>query len=120
MSDVPAAPQTVKDKPTPAPPGPAAPVFRRLLRMLRPHYGTIALALVLLLLSTPAELFPGLTWMYVTDRLVLGTGTRSGAILGWIFSFNGHITGKIHLLFSAVACMFAVYVFAETFGTLST
>jgi ATP-binding cassette subfamily B protein len=99
---------------------PAAPVFRRLLRLLRPHYGTIALAVSLLILSTPGDLFPGLTWMYVTDHLILGSDTTATALLGRLFSFNGHITGKIHLLFSAVACMFAVYLMAESFGTLST
>ena len=33
-------------------------VFRRLVKMLRPYWGAIAVALVLLLISMPAELFP--------------------------------------------------------------
>ena len=93
--------------------------FGRLLRMLRPHWGTIALAVILLLLSLPAELFPGLSWMYVTDELILVRSTRASSFLGRLFSFNGLITNKIHLLFSTVTWMFAVYLIAESFGTLS-
>ena len=59
-------------------------IFRRLLVMLRPQWGTIALAVICLLLSLPAELFPGLTWMYVTDRLILRHDTRATA---WLASF---------------------------------
>src|SRR5262249_39634539 len=66
-------------------PAAAAPVFPRLLRMLRPHWGAIALAVVFLLMSLPAELFPGLTWMYVTDELILRQPTRATAILHRLF-----------------------------------
>jgi ABC-type multidrug transport system fused ATPase/permease subunit len=95
-------------------------VFKRVLRLLRADYPTIALAVICLLLSLPAELFPGLTWMYVTDALVLEKPTRFSEVLGWLFSFNGRITDKLHLLFSSVAWMLAIYVFAETFETLAT
>jgi ABC-type multidrug transport system fused ATPase/permease subunit len=88
--------------------------------MLRPHWGTIALAVLCLLLSLPAELFPGLTWMYVTDRLILGHETGSTDLLNRLFSFNGALTDKFTLLFSSVAWMLLIYVFAETFETLST
>src|SRR3954466_12121608 len=87
-------------------------IFKRLLRMLRPHWPTIGVAVVLLLLSMPAELFPGLTWMYVTDTLIVGHPTRWSNLLGNLFSFNGRITGNLHLLYSAVLWMFAVYLFS--------
>ena len=48
-------------------------VFIRLLRLLRPHAVTISIALVLLVLSMPAELFPAFIWMYVV-ALLLGSG----------------------------------------------
>jgi ABC-type multidrug transport system fused ATPase/permease subunit len=107
------------DPKAPAPSIPSTRIFRRLLYMLRPDWGTIALAVVLLLLSLPAELFPGLAWMYVTDELILGRATRSSSLLGVLFSFHGLITGKLHLLFSAITWMFAIYLFAEAFGTIS-
>ena len=104
-----------------APTPPTSPhVFSRLLMMLRPHWGTIALAVVLLLMSLPAELFPGLAWMYVTDELILVHSTRSSSWLGQLFSLHGLITGKIHLLFSAITWMFAIYLFSELFGTFSS
>jgi hypothetical protein len=62
----------------------------------------------------------GLTWLYVTDRLILGKETRAVTILHHLFSFNGRITDRIHLLISSVGWMFAIYLFAELFGTLST
>jgi ABC-type multidrug transport system fused ATPase/permease subunit len=95
-------------------------VFRRLLRMLRPHWGTIAVAVVLLLMSVPGELFPGLTWMYVTDALIMGRESNATRWMGKLVSFDGVIAGKMHLLLSAILWMLAVYVFAETFSTLST
>jgi ABC-type multidrug transport system fused ATPase/permease subunit len=95
-------------------------IFRRLLQMLRPHWGTIALAVVLLLLSLPGELFPGMTWMYVTDALITGNDSTATRWMGKLVSFDGLITGKFQLLFSAVAWMLAIYVFAETFSTTST
>src|SRR5205085_664873 len=95
-------------------------VFRRLLAMLRPQWGAIALAVVFLLLSLPAELFPGLTWMYVTDQLILRQPTRATNILHTLFSFNGHLSNRFHLLFSSIAWMFVIYLFAEVFETLSS
>jgi ABC-type multidrug transport system fused ATPase/permease subunit len=41
-------------------------------------------------------------------------------MLGRIFSFNGLLTAKLPLLFSAITWMFAIYLFSELFGTLST
>jgi ABC-type multidrug transport system fused ATPase/permease subunit len=95
-------------------------IFRRLLYMLRPHWATIGLAVVLLLCSLPGELFPGLTWMYVTDALISGQDSNATRLMGKVVSFNGLISGKFSLLLSAVVWMLCVYVFAETFSTLST
>src|SRR3954451_23447828 len=99
---------------------PSTRIFTRLLGMIRGQWITIILAVILLLLSLPAELFPGLTWMYVTDELILHKPTRFSDWLGMLFSFNGRITTPIHLLFSSLGWMFAIYLIAESFGTLST
>jgi ABC-type multidrug transport system fused ATPase/permease subunit len=88
--------------------------------MLRPHWGTILLAVFFLLLSLPAELFPGVTWMYVTDKLILHNDSKMVSALHWIFSFNGALTDSKRLLVSSVLWMFAIYLCAEVFGTLST
>jgi hypothetical protein len=80
------------------PPAPPAAVFPRLMRMLRPQWGAIALAVVFLLLSLPAELFPGLTWMYVTDELILRQPTRATRILHTLFSLGGHLSNRFHPL----------------------
>src|SRR5688572_11272438 len=77
---------------------PSGPVIRRLLRMLRPHGWVIAIALVLLLLSMPGELFPGLIWMYVTDRLITHEPTTASDILHTLVSFNGRLQGWRPLL----------------------
>ncbi len=88
--------------------------------MLRPHWWTIILAVVLLLLSLPAELFPAMVWMYVTDKLILDRPTQSSALLHTLFSFNGAINLPLRLLFSSLGWMFVVYIFGEVMGTLST
>src|SRR5687768_3833342 len=65
--------------------------FGRLLRMLRPHAGIIAIALALLLLSMPAELFPAFIWMYVTDYLILQKPTTPTTYLHQVISFGGRL-----------------------------
>src|SRR5215218_5651764 len=85
---------------------PASRVFRRLLAMLRPQAGTIAIALVLLLLSMPGELFPGLIWMYVTDQLITHKPTGASDFLHMLVSFNGALTTWQALLVSAVAWLY--------------
>ena len=88
-------------------------VFRRLLRMLRPHAAVIAAALVLLLLSMPGELFPAFIWMYVTDYLVLREPTGATLNLHKLISFGGARTTWQSLLLSAVGWLFVVYLAAE-------
>ncbi len=99
---------------------PSKGVFKRLLLMLRPHWGTIALAVGMMVLSTPGDLFPAMTWMYVVDHLILQHPTKSTQALGFFFSFHGHIQNRFSLLLSSVIWMFVVYVLAEALGTLST
>jgi ABC-type multidrug transport system fused ATPase/permease subunit len=95
-------------------------VFRRLLRMLRPHAAVIALALVLLLLSMPGELFPAFIWMYVTDYLVLKDPTGATLHLHKLISFGGEFTTWPSLLLSAVGWLFVVYLAAEAMSTISS
>lgn len=93
-------------------------VFLRLLKLLRPHWALLALALGLLLISTPCELFPALAWKYVTDDVLLNHGPTP--VLNRIFSLDGAIHGKYALLVSAMAWMLVVNVLNETLGAVST
>ncbi len=103
-----------------APAAAPTPVFRRLLILLRPYYGWIGLGLLLLVLSTPCELFPALVWKYVTDDLILAGRSRPTPVLPYLFSFGGRVAGKMHLLYAAMFWLFGVYVVGEVLGTLST
>src|SRR5271170_7363702 len=97
------------------------PVFRRLLRMLRHHYPLVALAIVLLILSMPCELFPAFIWQYVTDDLILsprGIGHPSG--LGPLISLRGSVTGEFHLLMAALVWLLGVYLIGSLAGTVSS
>ena len=98
---------------------PTSRVFVRLLRLLRPQWGMIGLGLGLLILSSPCELFPALVWKYVADDLVLGGRSRPTPILPYLFSFNGLISDRVHLLLSAMGWLLVVYLVGEVFGTLS-
>jgi len=93
-------------------------VLRRLLRLLKPYRGRIIFGLVLLILSTPGELFPAIVWRFVTDDIVIQKH-GSKLFMSW-FSFGGHITGRFPLLISAVVWMFVVYLAAEVMGTLES
>ncbi|HYO09689.1 MAG TPA: ABC transporter ATP-binding protein [Tepidisphaeraceae bacterium] len=95
-------------------------VFPRLLRMLRPHRGTVAVALVLLLLSMPGELFPGMIWMYVADHLIRREPTGWTQAIHGLVSFGGRLASWQALLVSALAWLMGVYVLAEAFGTISS
>jgi ABC-type multidrug transport system fused ATPase/permease subunit len=110
----------VKDPPEPAKTD-TTKVFVRLARMLRPHRGMIVVALVLLLLSMPGELFPGMIWMYVVDHLIRHDETRWTRGLHFLISFNGRLHSWQALLASATLVWLpGVYVLAEAFGTISS
>jgi ABC-type multidrug transport system fused ATPase/permease subunit len=105
-------------------------VFRRLLGLLRPYRGSIALGVVLLLLAVPCELFPALTWLYITDDIIVpnlpgnlqppgGAGNRT-PVLSWMMSLGGTLQGWKPLLASALIFLFVVYAIGEALGTLST
>jgi ABC-type multidrug transport system fused ATPase/permease subunit len=111
---------TTKDPPQPEKTGTLS-VFARLARMLRPHRAMIFVALVLLLLSMPGELFPGMIWMYVVDHLIRHDDTRWTSGLHFLISFNGRLTSWRALLASATLVWLpGIYVLAEAFGTLSS
>lgn len=98
----------------------SAPVFRRLLGLLKPYRGSITLGVVLLLLSLPGELFPAFVWLYVMDYLI---HPAPGTAVAWthrLVSFFGLIENKFALLISAVTWMAVVYVVCETLETLSS
>src|SRR4051812_3466257 len=90
--------------------------FRRLLALLRPQWGAIGVALFFLLVAAPCELFPALAWGFITDDIVL-KHPRAPLMARW-FSFGGRLTNPFHMLLSATAWMFVVYLIGETFETL--
>jgi ABC-type multidrug transport system fused ATPase/permease subunit len=101
-----------------APDVPSGRVFLRLVRLLRPYWAMIGLGLLLLLLSTPCELFPAIVWRYVTDEVVLQR--HASPRLTWWFSFGGHVQGQYGLLVASVTWLLVVYLVGELLGTLST
>lgn len=95
-------------------------IFRRILHLLRPQAGMVVLGLVLLLLSMPAELFPGFVWMYVADRLVTHEPSKAVDLLHHLISFGGWLSGWPALLASSLGWLVGVYVIGEALGTIST
>ncbi len=95
-------------------------VFVRLIKLLRPQWGLIAVALVLLFLSMPAELFPAFIWMYVVDKLIQHAPTKASDMIHFLVSLHGHIVNPFALLGSALVWLYAVYLVGEGFGTLAT
>src|SRR3954453_3801536 len=111
---------TYQAAPTPAAAGvPAGRVFLRLVRLLRPHWGMIGLGMLLLVASMPCELFPALVWKYVTDDPILTRRSRPTPVLPHLFSFGGHVHGKLALLLSSVCWLFVVYCFGEVLQSVS-
>jgi ABC-type multidrug transport system fused ATPase/permease subunit len=105
--------------PSPKPQEPdSGKVFRRLLRMLRPHRPMILLGIGLLVLAMPCELFPAVVWKFVTDDVVLQQN-QSPWMWQW-FSFGGRIEGRFGMLISSVCWLLLVYLVGEVLGTLDT
>jgi ABC-type multidrug transport system fused ATPase/permease subunit len=94
-------------------------IFRRLLGMLRPYYPMIGLALFLLILSMPCELFPAFVWQYVTDDVLLAGFSRPSG-LAPMMSLGGRVTGSFHLIVAALTWMYLIYLVGEITGTVST
>lgn len=94
-------------------------VFRRLLRLLRPHWRLIGFGLLLLILSAPCDLFPALVWKYVTDDLILAGKSRPTPVLPFAFSLGGRLAGWPKLLTSALLWLLAVYAVGEVLGALT-
>ncbi|HEV8379691.1 MAG TPA: ABC transporter ATP-binding protein, partial [Tepidisphaeraceae bacterium] len=92
-------------------------VFKRLMRMLRPHYGAIGVGLVLLILSGPCEVFPAQVWKFVVDDIVLEKKNESPILHDW-FSLHHRISGRMNLLIASVAWLFIVYLFGEVLQTI--
>ena len=95
-------------------------IILRLINQLRPYWLMIGAGLLLLVLSTPCELFPALVWKYVTDDLILAGHYHPTPVLGPLVSLHGTLHSKFALLFSAMTWLFAVYALGEVTGTLST
>ena len=95
-------------------------IVLRLLKLLRPYWPQIGLGLLLLIVSTPCELFPALVWKYVTDDLILAGTYHPTPVLGTLISFGGHVQGKLALLLWSMVWLFVVYAVGEAMGTIST
>jgi len=78
----------------------------------------IGLGLLLLVLSTPCELFPAIVWRYVIDEVVQGQHTSPR--LTWWFSLGGRLHGPYAMLAASVAWLVVIYVLGEVLGTLCT
>lgn len=107
--------RTDQEKPTKP-----ARILMRLFKLLRPYWPMIGVGLILLILSTPCELFPALIWKYVTDDLILAGKYHPTPVLHTLISFGGHVQEKLALLFWAMVWLFVVYAFGEVMGTIST
>ena len=92
-------------------------VFLRLLKLLRPYWPMLAIGLLLLLLSTPFDLFPALAWKYVVDDLIIARAPTP--VLSTLFSLHGLLHDKFVLLLSVCLWMFVINVVGETMGTIS-
>lgn len=92
-------------------------VFLRLLKLLRPYWLMLTIGLILLLLSTPFDLFPALAWKYVVDDLIVAKARTP--VLSTLFSLGNTLHNKFVLLVSVCVWMFVVNVVGETMGTIS-
>jgi ATP-binding cassette subfamily B protein len=91
--------------------------FRRLVGLLRPWWGWIALSTAFVVIAAPCELFPAVVWGYVTDVVVLDHASKFQRLTPW-FSFGGRLHAPAQLLVSSVTWLFVVYVFGQVLETL--
>ena len=92
-------------------------VFRRLLILLRPFWAMIGLGILLLVLSTPFDLFPALAWKYVVDDLIIARS--STPVLHGMFSLGGWLHDWRALLLSVMVWMLVANIVGEAMGTIS-
>ena len=93
--------------------------FRRLIGLLRPYWGWIALSTLFVIVAAPCELFPAVVWMYVTDVLVLQDHHKLHWMTAW-FGFGGHLHTRPQLLVSAASWLFVTYLFGQVLETLES
>jgi ABC-type multidrug transport system fused ATPase/permease subunit len=91
-------------------------VFRRLLRLLKPWRGIIALCIAMLIASGLCEIFPAFVWKYVADDVA--TRRPSSPMVALLASFGGRVHNPYALVFWAVVWLLAVYILGEILGTL--
>ena len=92
-------------------------MFLRLLGLLRPWWGWIALSTVLVVLAVPCELFPAVVWKFVTDDVALNHH-ESPLLQRW-FTFGGLLgSSRYRLLLSSVTWLFVIYLLGEVLETL--
>jgi len=91
-------------------------VFRRLMGLLRPQAGMIALALGLMFLAMPGELFPPFIWQYVTDDLITHSHPSG---LQPLVSLWGRVSGPVPLLIASLIWLGGVYYLGLICGTIS-
>ena len=90
--------------------------FRRLVGLLQPWWGWIALATLFVVVAAPCELFPAVVWRFVTDVVVLRDTRRSGWMLRW-FSLGGRLHAPAAVLLSSVSWLFVVYLLGQALET---
>ena len=91
--------------------------FRRLIGLLRPWWGWIAVSTAFVVIAAPSELFPAVVWGYVTDVVVLNHPSKFAALTPW-FSFGGRLRTPPQLLLSSVSWLFVVYLFGQVLESL--
>jgi ABC-type multidrug transport system fused ATPase/permease subunit len=77
----------------------------------------IALGILLLVISTPFDLFPALAWKYVVDDLIIARS--STPVLHTLFSLGGRLHDWRALLLSVMVWMLIVNIAGEAMGTIS-
>ena len=86
--------------------------------MLQPYLRQILTGMLLLVISSPCELFPAMIWRFVTDDVVLQNHTSPWLLA--MFGFGGRITGRLGLLLSSTCWLLVIYLIGEVLGTLES
>jgi ABC-type multidrug transport system fused ATPase/permease subunit len=99
-------------------PPPQNRTFSRLFALLKPWWGWIAAATLMVIVAAPCELFPAVVWGFVTDDVILGHH-RYPWLLKW-FTFDDSFSPsrRYSLLLSSVSWLFLIYLVGEALETL--